>query len=529
MAALLDQFGRPIASRTAAAPAARRGGPVRPVRARYDVAQTTDENARHWALADGMSADAANNPGVRRQIRNRSRYEVANNSYARGMTRTLANDVIGSGPRLQVNLRNKPLAKMIEKIWSTWAKKVRLAGKLWTLRMAQCQDGESFGVMTTNERINHPVKLDLHTFEAELCTTPFLNPMADHRVDGIVLDKYGRDPIQYHFLKRHPGDTFANMAGPLDYYTVDRRFVVHLFREERPGQHRGISEILAALPLYAILRRYTLAVLRAAETVANHSVIMQTNGVPTESSDIAELEDDPLTPLDLENGSIVHLPEGWEAYQIKAEQPTTTYSDFKSSILCEIARCLNMPKNVALGDSSGYNYSSGRLDHQVYFKACEMDRVRIEEEVCDRLFEAFIEEACLVGLLPMSVFQMLEAGLLDHAWRWDPYEDIDPERTANARRMNLSQGMTSLDIEYAKEGMDADVELQRKADRLGITRGQLNQCLLREMFPASASLWTPQTAAPAAPAPVPTRAARKAPIKTKSPVKRKGRRATAVA
>jgi len=50
------------------------------LRAHYDAARTTVENARHWAMADGLSADAATTPDVRRTLRNRARYEVANNA-----------------------------------------------------------------------------------------------------------------------------------------------------------------------------------------------------------------------------------------------------------------------------------------------------------------------------------------------------------------------------------------------------------------------------------------------------------------
>ena len=38
---------------------------------------TNDENRRHWANADGLSANAANSPDVRRLLRNRARYETA--------------------------------------------------------------------------------------------------------------------------------------------------------------------------------------------------------------------------------------------------------------------------------------------------------------------------------------------------------------------------------------------------------------------------------------------------------------------
>ncbi len=56
------------------------GGRV--IRARYDAAQITDENRRHWAMADSLSAKQANSVGVREVLRRNSRYECANNSYA---------------------------------------------------------------------------------------------------------------------------------------------------------------------------------------------------------------------------------------------------------------------------------------------------------------------------------------------------------------------------------------------------------------------------------------------------------------
>ncbi len=41
--------------------------------------------------------------------------------------------------------------------------------------------------------------------------------------------------------------------------------------------------------------------------------------------------------------------------QMQRRATTTTYAEFKREILNEIARCLNMPFNVAAGNSSGYN------------------------------------------------------------------------------------------------------------------------------------------------------------------------------
>ena len=74
------------------------------IRARYDAAQTTSLNQRHWSMADYYAADAALSPDVRRKLRARARYEIANNSYAAGMASTWANDLVGTGPRLQLDL-----------------------------------------------------------------------------------------------------------------------------------------------------------------------------------------------------------------------------------------------------------------------------------------------------------------------------------------------------------------------------------------------------------------------------------------
>ncbi|MGW8258480.1 MAG: phage portal protein, partial [Thermoguttaceae bacterium] len=114
------------------------------VRGRYDAAVTTEENRRHWANADCLSANAANNPQVRRTLRNRARYEVANNSYARGIVSTLANDTVGAGPRLQMLTDDNEANRIVEQEFMRWADSIRLAEKLRTMRMARAESGEVF-------------------------------------------------------------------------------------------------------------------------------------------------------------------------------------------------------------------------------------------------------------------------------------------------------------------------------------------------------------------------------------------------
>ncbi|TXH50110.1 MAG: phage portal protein [Desulfurellales bacterium] len=209
------------------------------LRAKVDAAMTTPRNAEHWALADGLSADASYSWSNRKIVRDRARYEVLNNPIARGIVRTHANSVIGTGPRLQVETSDENLNQKIETAWKLWSKKIRLTDKLRTMRMAQCVDGEAFALLVTSEDYNH-VTLDVRPIECDQVTTPDLAMWASCDVDGIELDPHGK-PYKYHILRRHPGDAFS--APTLDYDPVWASSVIHLYRSERPGQHRALSEL----------------------------------------------------------------------------------------------------------------------------------------------------------------------------------------------------------------------------------------------------------------------------------------------
>ena len=61
--------------RKKAAPVKARFSLPRWIRARFDAAQTTKDNARHWGAAEFLSADAEADSHVRKILRTRARYE----------------------------------------------------------------------------------------------------------------------------------------------------------------------------------------------------------------------------------------------------------------------------------------------------------------------------------------------------------------------------------------------------------------------------------------------------------------------
>lgn len=431
---------------------------MRELRARYDAAQTNTENANHWAAADGLSAKEANDPETRRRLRIRARYERENNSYCSGMCESIAFDTIGTGPRLRMVGLGRGQSDRISGSFEDWSAEIGLAEKLRTFREARCIDGEGFLVMSTNPRLRTPVKLDLLDIEADQVATPDLWLLDPFTVDGIKFDQYG-NPLEYHVLKQHPGDLNGPGRPWGDYDRVPAALVLHWFKRRRPGQLRGVPEVTPALQLYAILRRYTLATLSAAEIASMFGVLLKSTMDPSESS--APIA--PFSTHDFVRGMIGILPEGYEASQVKPEHPSTQFDAFERAIVRQIARCLHIPVAIAIGDSAGLNYSSGRLDHQNYHRSIWVDRYALETRILDRIFGAWLVEAGAVDRrfrVPGTDGNRLPR----HTWNWDGFKHVDPEKEAKAQFQRLTNGTTSPQRECAEEGYSFEETLDQIAE-----------------------------------------------------------------
>lgn len=436
------------------------------VRGRYDAAQATDGNFRHWANADHLSARAANDPWTRAQLRARSRYERANDGYFKGLIESLAQDAIGTGPRLQLTIMDRPAeqARVVERMWAAWCadEVVNYADKLRVEREVEVGDGESFALLVTNSQVRHPVKLDVRLIEADQCTDlapVFGDPLA---VDGIRFDKFG-NPTEYHFLPYHPGDDLFFPVGTVN--VVPAEFVIHTFRVNRPGQKRGVPEVTPALPVGAILRRYRLATLEAAEFAANVAGVMETDQIP--DPDPADPDAEPAVPrydrVPMERGTLLSLPNGWKASQFEATQPTSSYRDFKGENLDEVGRAVHAPSNVVRGNSREYNFSSGRLDYVGYHRSIRIYRRQKETRSVNRVFRAVVEEARRIpGVLPPNLPPISE---WQWTWFWDGFESIDPEKDANAAKVLLELGLTTYAELAAEDGKDwEEIAAQRQRE-----------------------------------------------------------------
>ena len=425
--------------------------------ARYDAAQTTALNQNHWAGADSLGPKSANSPHVRRTLRMRARYEADNNSWCAGILRTLACHTIGSGPRLQLLSQDSAANARVERAWHRWATGIGLHEKLIVSKVTEARDGEWFA-MLANDPASPVVPLNVRPFEPDQCALPWHSLNDPSVVDGIRM-LHDR-PVEYFVLDQHPGDLTRHYMTDGRWYPADQ--VLHYFAQLRPGQVRGVPEITPALPLFALLRRFTLATIHSAESAALFAMFLKT----TMAGVVPAEDENPFAAMAVERNMMTTLPEGWEVQQLKPEHPATTFDMFQRAVLNEIARCLSIPYNIAACNSAGYNYSSGRLDHQTYYRAIELDRCTIEARTMNPIWRAWCNEAVYVpglldGLPPLDQ--------VDHQWMWDGQPAIDEENEAAANKVRLSSGETTIAIVQAKAGLDPEKELAREAAYFGVT------------------------------------------------------------
>lgn len=475
-------FQQAAATATHAARKPRRTGDAfaqrawRMMRAGYDAAATTDQNLKHWANADALSARAAHSPAVRRMLRIRARYEIANSPLAKSILQKKADFVVGTGPRIQLQTDDRAYNRFVETEFARWCVRTKYARKLWQLVFAKAQNGEGFARFFTNGASRLPVKLDVRTIEADQVADPEVFTSNAVGSDGILFDDWG-NPIAYRVLKSHPGDLFVIGLPATDFTTESAATMVHYFDAERAGQVRGVPEITAALPLFAYRRRYMLAVVAAAETAANLAGVLKTQGAAIDD----ENQPEALDEIAMERNLFTVLPDGYDLTQMKAEQPTTTFEMFDRALIREIARCMNMPYGIAAGDSSPYNFASGKLDLTPWFQTVRIEQDKLEDDVADPTFALWYQEARLIAdYLPPSPLPDSRTPP-PHCWFWDGQELLDPRETG-AKAEAIKHGFGTFGRIWARQGYDVVDEWEREAKLLGLTYDEYRRRILAKVF-----------------------------------------------
>lgn len=456
----------------------------RMIAAKFDAAQHTDEDRRYWSLVDDLSADAALSPEVRRVVRNRARYEAGNGGYCKGMVRQKANDLIGTGPRLQITKSHVgpdgvDVNKKLEAEWILWSRKSFFARTLRTACRCRIRDGAALGIISSCSKLPTLAKVKFRLVDIDRLHTPQLSALEKDRIDGIDFDAEG-DPEWYWILDIHPGASIQTGMPTATRHPASS--IIHWFDEDRAEQHHGLSELAPSLRTFANHRRMLRATIRAIEVAAEIAAFF-TNQNPPDDEDGEDGESwhrEVLDVIDMEFGGVMVAPDGDDVKQVESKHPNTNFAEFNEATVAEESRPLLMSSNVANGNFNNASYASGRCETQISNANDLIDRDDIEIFIVEPIAEQWLRET----LSEMSDIAPSDIDISDypHEWQWDHREQADPTKASDSQDTDLHNGSLTFPTLYAQKGKDWHTEFEKQAEALGVTFEEFQGMVRRALF-----------------------------------------------
>lgn len=266
-----------------------------------------------------------------------------------------------------------------------------------------------------------------------------------------------------------------------------RRRVLHIHDKERTGQTRGKPLLSAVMAPFRMHDHYQRSELKAAVVNAMVAAFIETPlGEDAMAEMIGEDRDGYLDRRDefqvrLEGGSIIPLFPGDKLSTFAPARPNSAFGPFVENILRHIAAGMNMPYELLVKDFSKTNYSSARaalLEAWRYFIG---RRVWLSKYWAQPVYELWLEEAVNTGRIPAPGFYQNLHAYTRTRWIGPGRGWVDPVKEAQAAKLRMEAGLSTLEDEAAEQGKDwRDVIEQRASelaamDRLGLTRPEAAQ------------------------------------------------------
>lgn len=411
------------------------------------------------------------------ELRNRSRDLERNNEYFRRYLQLLRTNVVGeNGFRLQVKAVNPdgsqdvPGSQIIEDAWAEFS---RLGGPTVSGKMSlidlenhiitgMARDGEVFIRIVKSNTLRHGIGLQVIEPDRvdEEMNERYRNGN-DVRM-GIELDEFRR-PIAYHILLNHPGDyDYTTLATGTKRVRVPASEIMHIYRQERADQTRGVPWSSAAIAALKMLHGYREAELVAARTGAAKMGFFTS---PTGDGFTADAYEDTHTPIyDAEAGTFHQLPAGVDFKPFDPTHPTSAFADFEKSILRGIAGGLGVSYTSLANDLEGTSYSSirqGALEERDFYRTLQRFMV---DHFLDPLYRVWLDHVTEFALIPITGPGKYEKFSRTFTFRPRGFQWVDPLKEINAAVVGLQNGILShsdIAANYGRDAQETFAQIQR--------------------------------------------------------------------
>lgn len=419
-------------------------------------------------------------------IRTQARHLEQNHDIARGILRTIVDNVVGPHgigiepqPRRQDGSIHKEFAAELLEAYRDWQRHPEVTGRFHWARVQRLvcrtwiRDGEAFAqqligpIPTLDHGSRVPYSLEL--FEPDMVPYSLRDDSRGIR-QGIELSAWGR-PLAYWVHKSHPTDGVV-LPSSSDLKRIPADKILHIANTDRIGQLRGVSEFASVITRLEDIKDYEESERVAAKIAAMLTAYVK-RGTPDDLDPDALPRDEEgnIRPreIGLEPGAIIDTLEvGEEIGVIDSKRPNPNLVTFRQGQL------------KALAGGVGATYSSIAKDYNGTFSAQRQELIEqwvhyavLTDEFTGRfvqpVWQAFIRAATLAGVvsIPDDVIPGTEddALFIGQQLPW-----IDPLKEANAWVKLVRAGFASEAEVIRKRGQNPDdvlnqIERFRRAAR----------------------------------------------------------------
>lgn len=399
-------------------------------------------------------------------MRNRSRALARDDVYVKRYLSLLETNVVGDkGVSMQVKARNTDGSldvignDIIENTWNQFALKGNCTadGRLSWIDLQKlvistvAKDGEIFIQIVRNNAFAHGIAF--HAVEADQ-----IDEMKNMRLKngheirmGIEVDSYQR-PVAYWVKPRHPGDyDFASIQQNPS-VRVPAKDIIHVYRQERPGQTRGEPWMAQAITQLKMLNAH-----REAELVASRMAASKMGFFISDNGEDAPADDyDNTVPIiDAEPGTFHQLPSGVDFKPFDPTHPATAFAEFQKGILRGIASGLAVSYASLSNDLEGTSYSSIRQGALEERDAYRMMQQFLLEHFIIPAYSAWLYHVMEFAIIPIPATRFdkffAATNFRPRGWQW-----VDPQKEISAAVEAMQNGIMSMQDVSNQYGRDIE-------------------------------------------------------------------------
>jgi lambda family phage portal protein len=425
---------------------------------KYDGA-SRGRRTEGW-LTQGTSADAAAAPALP-VLRDRSRDLVRNNPYAAKAVGVIVSNVVGTGIIAQAKARrSRRRSQQSTDLWHDWATDPRQCdwnGRLdfYGLQALSFRTVVESGEVLIRRRTptgSQRVPLHLQVMEPDMLDTTRDVALDNGGLikEGIQYDRNGRRE-GYWLYEEHPGERHLRVTNIRSSF-VPAQEIIHVFRQDRPGQTRGVPW---ASPVIIRLRDFDdysdAQLLKQKISACFTAFAVDTEAPDSGPSELIEK---------LEPGAIEILPPGKD---IRFANPPTVgdFDKITREYLLQIAAGFGVTYEALTGDLSNTNFSSARLGWLEFQRNIESWRWHmLVPQMLNPIWDWFVAAGSINGIRLEGIVA-----------QWTPprRELIDPSKEIDATRKAVRSGFMSLSEairEFGYEPEEVMAEMQADNEQL---------------------------------------------------------------